>query len=312
MQSKMIFQQAKQVDLMTLLARLGFLPAVVKQQDYWYLSPFRDEHTASFKINRSRNIWYDHGEGKGGNIIDFAIRFFRCNPQEAAGKILELSGQLDFSFHQQQSTPQQAGEKKEADRGKIFVTSIGPLRSTQLLAYLEERKIPPAIANAFCKEVNFSLYDKRHTAIGFQNRSGGFELRNSSFKGSSSPKDITVFDQGKNGVCVFEGFIDLLSFNVIRPQSGPSLTSCLVLNSLSFFEKSRSLMEQHDKIYLFLDRGKAGRFSTQKAQDWNKEMKAEKYIDCSDFYRFRDDLNAWLIAQPKKEQQLGKQARRRL
>jgi len=156
------------------------------------------------------------------------------------------------------------------------------------------------------------LYEKQYTAIGFKNRSGGFEFRSADFKGSSSPKDITFFDNGQPGVCVFEGFFDFLSFNIIRPQSGPGLINSLVLNSLSFFEKSRSLMERHDKAYLFLDQGKSGRLSTGKAQEWNKELKAEKYIDCSGFYKYRDDLNAWLAAQPPKEQQVIKPRGRRL
>jgi hypothetical protein len=308
----MIFQQAKQADLVTLLAQLGFTPAKIKPPDYWYRSPFRDEHTASFKVNRDRNIFFDHGEGKGGNVIDFASRFFNCTAPEAAKKIVELTITGDVSFHQQQPTAPGAGEKKERGKPLIAIRATRPLQSAALLLYIAERKIPLELAQRFCKEVDFSLYEKPYTTIGFENLSGGFELRSPDFKGSSSPKDITLFDQGKKGICVFEGFFDFLSFNVIRPQSGAGLTSCLVLNSLSFFEKSRSLMEQHDKIYLFLDRGKSGRKSAQRALGWNKEMKAEKYIDCSGFYKYRADLNEWLIAQPKQEEQVNRQRGRRL
>jgi hypothetical protein len=42
----------------------------------------------------------------------------------------------------------------------------------------------------------------------FQNNAGGFELRNAHFKGSSSPKDISVFEfPGAKEVAVFEGFL---------------------------------------------------------------------------------------------------------
>ena len=44
----------------------------------------------------------------------------------------------------------------------------------------------------FAGKLTFRLYDKKHTAIGFQNSAGGYELRNEYFKGSSSPKDITL------------------------------------------------------------------------------------------------------------------------
>jgi len=116
----MIFQQAKQVDLVTLLAQLGFTPTKIKQPDYWYRSPFRKEDTASFKVNRDRNIYFDHGEGKGGNVVDFVSRFFNCTALEAAKKIVELHAG-DFSFHQRQSISPQAGEKKERAAGRIAI-----------------------------------------------------------------------------------------------------------------------------------------------------------------------------------------------
>ncbi|MBZ4190579.1 toprim domain-containing protein [Niabella beijingensis] len=305
MSSQIIFEEAKKVELVALLASLGFMPDRITRQDYWYRSPFRDEHTASFKVDRTRNIYYDHGEGKGGNIIDFAARFFRCDAKTAATKIIEQNIGSNFSFHQQQhpTLMAMAGEKKEPGRGKIIITGLRPLQSTPLLSYLEERKIPLHIAQQYCKEVDFSLYGKQQTVIGFENRSRGFELRSPTFKGSSSPKDIAFFNNGKQEVSVFEGFFDFLSFAVIRPQAGLVLTNYLVLNSLSFLEKSRSLMEQHHTISLFLDRGISGRQYTQKALAWNKESQSEKYTDSSHLYQYRDDLNEWLIAQSKQQQQ---------
>lgn len=259
----MVFQEAKRVDLVDWLSQLGFTPYRIKDSDYWYRSPFRRERTPSFKVNRNRNIWYDHGEGIGGNIIDFAARFFSCDTTEAAKKILELQGHNHFSFHQQPIISPQAGEKKESDRGRIHITSVRPLQNNILLDYLDQRKIPMAVADVFCKEVDFSLYGKQHTVIGFQNRSGGFELRSGSFKGSSAPKDISFFDRGLQQLSVFEGFFDLLSFAAIRPQAMETLTNLLVLNSLSFFDKSLFIMEQHAKVFLFLDQGKSGRQKTE-------------------------------------------------
>lgn len=299
----LIFQEAKKVDLVEWLSQLGFTPNSIKGSDYWYRSPFRQERTASFKVNRTRNIWYDHGEGIGGNIIDFAARFFSCDVAEAAKKILELQSHNHFSFHQQPTISPQAGEKKESDHSRIHITAVRPLQNNILLDYLDQRRIPLAVANMFCKEVDFSLYGKQHTAIGFQNCSGGFELRSGSFKGSSAPKDISFFDRGLQQLSVFEGFFDLLSFAVIRPQAVETLSNLLVLNSLSFFDKSISLMEQHAKVFLFLDQGKSGRQKTQQALQLNKKIGAAKYIDCSDIYKGHDDLNAWLVAQHRQQQQ---------
>lgn len=298
---KMNCEQAKKIDIVTYLEQLNYNPAKAQGNDYWYYSPFHKEYTPSFKVNRKLNVWYDHSLGKGGNLVDFGITYHQCSVADFLEKLNGL--QHHFSFHPLPHSAHMAGEKKEPGGGKIIITGLRPLQNASLLSYLEERKIPLHIARHYCKEVDFSLYGKQQTVIGFENRSGGFELRSPTFKGSSSPKDITFFDSGKNYVCVFEGFFNFLSFIALRQHPEISITNCLVLNSLSFIEKSRSLMEQHHKISLFLDRDLSGRKSTEKALSWNQEFQSEKYIDSSHQYKYCDDLNEWLIAQSKEQQQ---------
>ena len=64
-------EQAKLIDLVDYLSSLNYHPQKVHNQDYWYLSPLRQERTASFKVNKKLNVWFDFGLGKGGDIIDF-------------------------------------------------------------------------------------------------------------------------------------------------------------------------------------------------------------------------------------------------
>ena len=37
---------------------------------------FRDEQEPSFKVNMERNLWYDFGAGRGGNIIALARELY--------------------------------------------------------------------------------------------------------------------------------------------------------------------------------------------------------------------------------------------
>ena len=74
---KLTCRGAKQIDLVDYLASLGHQPQKVNNQDYWYLSPLRDEKTPSFKINRKLNVWYDHATGKGGNAKG-SFKSYRC------------------------------------------------------------------------------------------------------------------------------------------------------------------------------------------------------------------------------------------
>ncbi|MGH2644597.1 MAG: CHC2 zinc finger domain-containing protein, partial [Chitinophagaceae bacterium] len=75
-------REAKEKDLVNYLSSLGFQPEKVIHDDYWYLSLLREEKTASFKVNRKKNIWYDFGTADGGTIIDFGIRFHKCTIKE--------------------------------------------------------------------------------------------------------------------------------------------------------------------------------------------------------------------------------------
>jgi len=68
MERKITCEQANRMDLVDYLENLGHFPKKIKNNDYWYLSPFREEKTPSFKVNRKLNLWYDHGTGTGGRI----------------------------------------------------------------------------------------------------------------------------------------------------------------------------------------------------------------------------------------------------
>jgi hypothetical protein len=284
-------QQARQIDLVDYLNQLGHHPQKVHGVDYWYLSPFREEKTGSFKVNKRLNLWFDHGEGRGGDLIDFGTRYFECTIQELLERLSRYVASPSFSFHQPLSFRLvSAGEKGISPEGKILILDARPLAAQPLIRYLQERKILLDIAARYCREVDFSLYDKRHTAIGFANRFGGYELRNKYFKGSSSPKDIILFDNHTDEIAVFEGFFNYLSFQTINQDKQAPLTNCLVLNSLAFLEKSRPLMEKYNRIHLVLDRDTAGRNFTRNALRWDPD----RYIDRSDFYQGHKDLNEWL------------------
>ena len=87
----------------------------------------------------------------------------------------------------------------------------------------------------------------------------------------------------------------------------PELTNFLVLNSLSFFEKARPVMEQHERIYLLLDNDAAGKNCTKRALGLSY-----KYNDLSDRYQQGKDINEWLMKEKKTEQHLVHRSGRRL
>jgi hypothetical protein len=118
----------------------------------------------------------------------------------------------------------------------------------------------------------------------------GYELRNEYFKGSSSPKYVTYLDNKAGKISVFEGFFYFLSYRSIHQNQQQELTNFLVLNSLSYFERSRLLMEKHQGVHLYLDRDEAGRKCTSLALKRSPSIKDESIL-----YQGYKDLNDWIM-----------------
>ena len=278
------------MDMVQYLSSLGHEPSKIRNNDCWYLSPLRQENTPSFKINRKLNRWYDHGLGKGGNIIDFGIQYHGCS----VGEFLKnLNG--GFSFQEPlKNSPKIENEPEH----QLKILKDIELSSYALIRYLEQRKIPVEIATQYCREVHYELNAKSYYGIGFKNDSGGFEIRNPYFKASSSPKDITTIKNDSDEVAVFEGFMDFLSFKSIRGNGVNKTPDFVILNSLSLFEKARPFLESHKSIKLYLDNDAAGQKFVKEALSHSK-----KYKNQSRLYQNHKDLNDWLVdieKQPKK------------
>jgi DNA primase len=274
--------EAKEMDMVNYLSALGHEPAKIRNNDYWYLSPLREEKTPSFKVNRKLNRWYDHGLGRGGNLIDFGIEYHRCTFGELLNK---LSGNLSF-----QKPRAQMVKSVYEQEPKIKVLGDFELTSYALLRYVEQRHIPIEIAQKYCREIRYELNEKTYYGIGFKNDSGGWEIRNPYFKASSSPKDITTFKNGSDEAVVFEGFTDFLSFQFLHNNLLENSQDFVVLNSVSFFERARPFMEQHQSIRLCLDRDDAGQKYSKRALSMSN-----KYTDESKLYKNHKDLNDWMV-----------------
>ncbi len=290
-------EQANEIDLVDYLNSLGFQPEKIRGNDYWYLSPLRNERTASFKIERNKNVWYDHGPGTGGRMIDFVRGFYHCDVSEALKRISSFHQPINFKYkverppHYLQENPS-IRHKDASQRAIKVIGARQPMEDPWLCHYLKQRRIPQSIADTYCFEVEFTNGEKEKVfkAIGFKNNAGGYELRNEYFKGSSSPKYITFLNNKANNLTVFEGFFDFMSYQTLHQNQEQQLTNFLVLNSLSFFERSLLLMEKYDATHLYLDRDPAGRKHTAQAL-----RRSAKFKDESGLYKGYKDLNHWIV-----------------
>mgnify|MGYP000431072710 FL=1 len=249
-------EDIRAVPITEFLAKLGHGPKKQRGDEYWYLAPYREERTASFQVNIRKNVWHDFGTGKGGDIFTLAGEFAgSADFRKQAEFITRVWGGL-APERKTVFLPKENGKEDPEKKECLTDIRFGPLYNKVLLRYLEERGICSDVALPNCEEVRYSLHGKRYFAIGFRNLSGGYELRNRFFKGSLSPKDISLIGNGSDTCNLFEGFIDYLSWMELGLGCGDDY---LVLNSVALLERSFTVLDRYEKINCYLDRDEAGR-----------------------------------------------------
>lgn len=281
-QHKLTCEKAREISLLDTMAKLGLFPTKKSEKEAWFLSPFRSETQASFKLSLVLNRWYDHGEGIGGNVLDFIIKLKRCSIKEALEFLSQDIGA--FSFHQ---PPQKSSISNEPSY-KVLKTQN--LLNPSLIRYLESRKIDPRVASVYCTEIHYLLKGKEYYAIGFKNDNGGVELRSKYFKGCFSKKAITTIKNGKLRVVVFEGFMDFLSYQTIYINQSLN-EDYIICNSTALAKNVTSKLNSYQEVILCLDNDETGR----KTSSFLKQNHSQ-IIDLSFMYANYNDLNDYLMS----------------
>ena len=257
-----------------------------------YLSPLRTEKHASFKGNTELNLWYDFGISRGGNIIDLAELLYNSSDVSYLIRQIERNAPSCVSVSLPKSKPNIPQNSFE----NIQVLSI---THPALIKYLGERCIDIEIARTVCKELHFDTRGKHYFGIGFPNIAGGYEIRNPFFKGGITPKDISLFhnEESKQSCFVFEGFIDFLSFMMLRRKENDGLKrqDYLVLNSVSNVHKALESLSHYKNVQCFLDNDEAGRNAYKQLS----EELGSSVLDSSSLYSDFKDLNDYLCAEFK-------------
>ncbi|MEN3322201.1 toprim domain-containing protein [Mariniflexile soesokkakense] len=263
------------------LEKLGHFPKRTTEQEAWFLSPFRSETQASLKVSRTKNRWYDHGQGIGGNVIDLVCRILKCSIKEA----LEfLSDAIPINIMEQRYQWDTTAINI-IPCTNIKIIKVQDIMHPALIQYLNSRGISLMVANTYCKEVWYRYKDKTFFAIGLRNHKNGWELRNKLFKNSSSPKSSTYIQNNNKQLIILEGMFDLLSLAMLD-EDLLDTSDILVLNSIAFINEAEKKIETYDFVHLYLDRDAAGQKATKYLMDRYKHT-----IDKSSCYINHKDLN---------------------
>ena len=292
----------KRYSIVEYLERKGIRPVRKTSTYVMYRSPLREETHPSFKVDTEKNLWIDYAEGRGGSIIDLCIRLEGCTLSEA---ICRLGQNASEYIVPSSSSPKR--ETSISPNQRENVTASGTRRliclsdtlPPHLQEYLKkERCIDLEKATPFLKCISYEVRGRRYEAIGFANSSGGYELRdNNTFKGTIAPKGITpIFEDMEQPVCLFEGFMDFLSFLSTKEKV---TNQCLVMNSVSNVARSIRYLNERSitSIRAFLDNDDAGRKAVQEFV--NTGFKVE---DMAVYYRDFKDLNDFHISRVREHE----------
>ncbi|SDS19499.1 CHC2 zinc finger [Polaribacter sp. KT25b] len=277
-------KKAKQIDLVPYLKKQGFRVSKTTKKDIWFFSPFKNEKTPSFKVNISKNVFFDHSSGIGGTIIDFVMKYNNCSIKEA----LVILSEDTFSIHQQTK------RIKSETKPTYSIKKVTELTNPQLLNYLSNRKINLKFATRFCFQVHYSFSNgKELYGIGFMNDVGGLEIVNIFNKKFRKiclgKKEITTINNNSDVVSIFESWSDFLSYLTLKKEIPKE--NFIILNSTSLVKKTISLLEDYMVIKLFFDNDEAG----NKATDFIVENANGKIIDNRIHYKNFNDLNDYLM-----------------
>ena len=293
--------QAKKIPLKDVLSKIGHEPDPRKSKgsQLWYRSPFRSEKTPSFKIDMNQNVWFDHGEGRGGNILDFIMRYSRIHDISSALNELEkIMGSSNQNI-------QRVVPKNEHNiTNEINIDTVQPIKNTALISYLQQRKINVDLAKLYVKEAYYRIKrmpnSRSYFALAFENDLGGYELRNKYFKGCAGQKSTKLLMKKEKGfesaVTVFEGFMDFLSalthYDTLKPK-----TDIIILNSIAMQQEAIEIIKSrgYSKVFHYLDHDEAGD-KLRKTLEESFKNSVDR-VDRSKVYQGFKDFNEFLVAQ---------------
>lgn len=287
--------KARDISIEKVLQDLGCEPTKSNEAESWYLSPFRIEKSASFKVNRKLNKFFDHGEQIGGNVIDFVIQKFGFTVSEALEYLKKFN---DSSFFQKQIF-ETTHKKDNIDH----IEKIIPVQHFALIQYLKSRGIENYKNVSNLKEVHYSIKEKKYFALGFRNDSGGFEIRSKYAKICLGKKDVANIKNDSKCVRIFEGFFDYLSF--VQQQKTNENSDFLILNSVALLNKNLSILKNYEVMELYLDNDDAGDKYTKiiNNQFENSQDCRQIYAGFKDFNEFSCNQNIVKCIEQESEQQ---------
>ena len=271
-------EEVKQkIGIRTVLESFHLFPVKENRKTAFYFALDREEKVPSLSVDFVKNTAFDFGTGKSYDMISIVQLMKKCCVSEA----LKYLSAFDFSMQNESLN------KEMRFQTSYKISEIKEIQHPALIQYLKFRKVFEQ--KLLINEIHYELEGKKYFGIGFQNNSGGFEIRNPYSKICLGNKNITLIESENNQnneIAVFEGFFDYLTFRNLETEN--PTCDYLILNSTAMLFKAEEKLKDYDKISLFLDNDTNGILVKEKIQNQYQNVE-----DCSLIYYGYKDLNAW-------------------
>lgn len=274
------------ISIVDLLSRLGYDPVKKIGKEHQYFSMLHEETKPSFYVCDELGVWYDQGLGKGGNVIDFGLAYWRLSFPETLEKIVQVCGT---------DLPKQEDRRKRSavKIPNYKVENVKELGTNPTITeYLQYRGIWQA-AQGRLKEVYYYVEDQKKQrkyffAAGWQNEQGTWEVRNLHFQACLGHKAISFIPGSNDRISLFEGYMDYLSWLTENPEASDSV---IVLNSVNLLPIAIKKAQEFSEVSAYFDRDKAGHNATLELIKVIPQA-----IDRSAIYDGHNDYNDYLRA----------------
>lgn len=243
------------VSILDLLSHLGFKQSEKIGNKIFYQNVFNEpkKNTKnSFRIDNELGVWFDKGLGKGGDVIDFGVAYWRnLSLEEVLQKISELCSRKIpnniFAHH--------SGRRRRAVKiPNYHIQEIKPIGGNSLIySYLQAEGLLD-ISKGHIKEVYYYVIDekgirKNFFSAGWQNENGGWEVRSWYYSGCIGRRGISFISGEENSLVLFENFKDYLHWHDKSKVSGSNI---LVLNSFDFLNAAIHRASKFNHVSTFL------------------------------------------------------------
>ena len=267
----------EKVGIRAVLESFNHFPVKENRRTASYFALDREEKIPSLSVNFEKNQAFDFGTGRSYDVISIVQLIKKCSVSDA----------LKYLSQFVCITEKSSSKKLTIKRENYRIIRVQEVKHPTLVDYLKFRKVFEQ--KDLVKEVYYEMGGKQYFGIGFENQSGGFEIRNPYSKICLGKKDITLIQSNTKSseIAIFEGFFDYLTFrNLEKNQS--STCDYLILNSTSMLFKAEEILKNYSQIFLFLDNDENGKSTKLKIQNQYKSLE-----DCSLIYHNFKDLNEW-------------------